>query len=200
MSEINLKPRSEHVGREFTAPHEDLYRAMYRFRDDLRRAEREYREEVVAIREKLGVPAVYTETVDVHRYSLAVQVFAAATVEAAISLYAVVVFGGENHDEHFRWAPADKRLRKIFTHAGLDVNEDAEVLGLVREIMDARHRIVHPFSVEYLGSEQATIEVPNRPGPDESADAAQVATRRVDRFFALMHEIDPENGHFLAVF
>src|SRR5436190_6354753 len=102
MAEIKLKPRTEHDGREFTVPHEDLYRSMRRFLDDLKRAERDYREEVVAIRAKLGVPAVYTETVDVQRYSLAIQVFAAATIEAVISLYAVLIFGGENHDKHFR--------------------------------------------------------------------------------------------------
>jgi len=54
-----LQPRQEHVGRELTIPFDGLYRHMHGFIKDLERAEKEYRQEVEAIREKLGVPAFY---------------------------------------------------------------------------------------------------------------------------------------------
>src|SRR5258708_6931429 len=69
MQSPDLTPRSDHVGRELTVPHEGLYRTMRGFLADLDAAERSYRKEVAAIREKLGIPAQYMETTDVERYS-----------------------------------------------------------------------------------------------------------------------------------
>src|SRR5437660_3887337 len=141
MTVENLHPRDEHVGRTFTAPHDDLYRAMRGFLNDLEGAEETYRKEVVAIRKKLQVAAEYTETPDVERYSLAIQVFAAMTIEAAISFYAVLRFGGEKHDDHFRWGSADKRLAAALRHVGITFPDDAQILSVVRSVMDARHSI-----------------------------------------------------------
>jgi hypothetical protein len=151
----SLNRRDEHVGRTFTAPHNELYRAMHGFLKDLAEAEESYRQEVAEIRSKLRIAAEYSETPDVERYSLAIQVFAAMIIEAAISFYAVLRFGGEKHDDHFRWGSADKRLRAALRHAGADLQDDAEILRLVRSVMDGRHTIVHPFSAEFLGDEQA---------------------------------------------
>jgi hypothetical protein len=200
MTGENLNPRDEHVGRTFTAPHDELYRAMRGFLKDLQGAEEAYREEVIAIRKNLQVPAQYTETPDVERYSLAIQVFAAMTIEAAISFYAVLRFGGENHDEHFRWGSADNRLRTAFDHAGIDSGDDAEILRIVRDVMGARHQIVHPFSAEFLGTEQATIQAPHRPFPDVSAAAGRRAIENVDRFFELMRQLDEPHSRFFVQF
>ncbi len=200
MTVENLHPRDEHVGRTLTAPHDELYRAMRGFLNDLERAEETYRKEVIAIREKLRVPAEYSETPDVERYSLAIQVFAAMTIEAAISFYAVLRFGGENHDEHFRWGSADGRLRTALNQAGVSLGEDAEILQLVRVVMEARHNIVHPFSAEFKGTEQATIQVPHRPFPDVTAAAARTAIRYVDRFFELLRELDDAHSRFFVQF
>ena len=200
MTVENLNPRNEHVGRTLTAPHDELYRAMRGFLKDLERAEESYREEVIAIRKKLQVPAEYTETPDVERYSLAIQVFAAMTIEAAISFYAVLRFGGENHDDHFRWGSADNRLRTALSYAGVAFEDDAEILRLVRAVMDARHTIVHPFSAEFRGTEQATIQVPHRPVPDVSAAAARSAIEDVDRFFQLLRQLDESHSRFFVQF
>ena len=43
MTVENLHPRDEHVGRTLTAPHDELYRAMRGFLNDLERAEETYR-------------------------------------------------------------------------------------------------------------------------------------------------------------
>ena len=198
MSPSDLNPRHNHVGRELSIPHEGLYRATRRFLEDLQSAEELYRQEVLAIRERLGVAATYVETEHVQRYSLAVQVFAAMTMEAAISFYAVLRFGGEKHDEHFRWDKAHKRLQKAFKHARIRLDDDAEILEVVRSVMEGRHRIVHPFTVEYLGPEQATIQQPDRPGPDESAAAARRAMAALERFLVLMRELDPAHAHHFA--
>lgn len=200
MTVESLKPRDEHVGRTFTAPHDELHRAMRGFLKDLQGAEEAYREEVIAMRKKLQVPAEYTETPEVERYSLAIQVFAAMTIEAAISFYAVLRFGGENHDEHFRWGSADKRLRMAFSHSGVALEDDTEILRIVREVMGARHQIVHPFSAEFLGTEQATIQVPHRPFPDVSAAAARSAVGHVDRFFELLRQLDEAHSRFFVQF
>lgn len=189
----------DHAGRDLSVPHEVLYRAMRRFLADLAGAEEAYRQEVAAIRDKFRIAAEYRETVDVQRYSLAIQVFAAITVEAAISFYAVLRFGGRSHDQHFRWDRADKRLQKAMGQGGISLNDDAEILRAVRGVMEARHGIVHPFSVEYLGAEGGTIEQPNRPGPDETAAAARQAVADVDRFFALLRDADPAHAHYFIM-
>ncbi len=194
----DLEPRHEHVGRELTIPYQGLYRHMHAFLKDLERAEAEYRQEVNAIREKLGVPAFYSETLDVERYSLAVQVFAAFTIEAAINFYAVLRFGGENYDEHFADGGAANRLQRALQQAGITVENDAEILRVVRRVMEGRHPIVHPITVEYSGTEQATIRNPDRPGPDESAAAARRRVADVDRFLELMREVDPPHSHFFV--
>lgn len=195
-----LNPRNHHVGRTFTAPHDELYRAMRGFLKDLEKAEETYRMEVAEIRTKLRIAAEYTETPDVERYSLAIQVFAAMTIEAAISFYAVLRFGGEHHDDHFRWGSADNRLQTALSHAGMAFEDDAEILRLVRAVMDARHTIVHPFSAEFLGTEQATIQVPHRPFFDVSAVAARSAIESVDRFFELLRQLDEAHSHFFVQF
>lgn len=195
-----LTPRSDHVGRQLTVPHESLYRAMRGFFDDMKAAEEAYRQEVKAQREKLHIPAVYRETPAVERYSLAVQLFAALTVEAAVSHYAVLRFGGEHHDELFRFGEADERLQMALRQTGAVVPDGAEILEVVRSVMDARHRIAHPFSTEYLGSEQATIQQPDRPGPDESGAAARKAVASVDRFLELLRAADPHHDHFFTTY
>lgn len=200
MTVENLNPRDEHVGRTFTAPHDELYRAMRGFLKDLERAEETYREEVIAIREKLKILAEYTETPDVERYSLAIQILAAMTIEAAISFYAVLQFGGENHDDYFRRGSADKRLRTALSYAGVNLEDDAEILRVVRKVRDARNGIVHPFSAEFLGTEQATIQVPHRPFPDVSATAARSAIEHVDRFFELLRQLDEAHSRFFVQF
>ena len=200
MTVEDLHPRDEHVGRTFTAPHDELYRAMRGFLNDLKGAEETYRKEVAQIRAKLQIPVQYTETPDVERYSLAVQVFAAMTIEAAISFYAVLRFGGEHHDEHFRWGSPDKRLRTALTHAEVNLENDAEILRVVRTVMDARNEIVHPFSAEFKGTEQATIQVPHRLSPDVSAAAARNAIRHVERFFELLRELDDAHSRFFVQF
>ena len=191
------QPRSDRVGRELATLHERLYRAMRGFLNDLERAEHEYRLEIAAQRAKFGVDARYTETTDVQRYSLAIQLFAALTTEAVISLYAVLKFGGDKHDDHFRWGEADKRLQKAFQFAGITVAGDAEIFTLVRTIMEARHAIAHPFSAEYFGSEQASVRAPDRPWPDDSAAGARQAVVNVDRFLELLRSADePESITF----
>jgi hypothetical protein len=114
-----------------------------------------------------------------------------------ISLYAVLKFGGDKHDDHFRWGEADKRLEKAFRFAGIQVADDAEILTLVRTIMEARHPIAHPFSAEYYGSEQASIRAPDRPWPDDTAAGARQAIANVDRFLELLRTADePESNTF----
>lgn len=196
----SLKPRDDHVGRTFTAPHDELYRAMRGFVKDLEDAEERYRREVADIRVKPKIPAEYSETPEVERHSLAVQVFAAMVIESAISFYAVLRFGGENHDDHFRWGSADKRLSAALRHAGVNVEADAEILRIVRSIMDARHSIVHPFSAEFLGTEQATIQAPYRPFADSSAKGARRAVESVDKFFALLRQLDEPHSRFFVQF
>ena len=195
----DLQPRHEHVGRELTIPYDGLYRHMRSFLKDLERAEEEYREEVKAIREKLRVPAFYQETRDVERYSLAVQVFAAFTIEALISFYAVLRFGGENYEKHFADGGAPNRLQRALQQAKIMIADDAEIIAVVRRVMNGRHPIVHPFTVEYSGTEQATIQAPDRPGPDETAAAATKAAADVDRFLALLREADPPHSHFFII-
>lgn len=195
-----LTPRSDHVGRALTVPHEGLYRAMRSFLADMGASEEAYRREVAAIREKLRVPAQYRETTEVERYSLAVQLFAGVTIEAVISFYVVLRFGGEKHDELFRFGEADERLQMALQQAGAVVPDDTEILTIVRGVMDARHRIAHPFSVEYSGSEQATIQQPDRLGPDESAAAARKAVAAVDRFLELLRQLDQPHSHFFEIF
>lgn len=195
----DLQPRHEHVGRDLTIPYQGLYRHMHAFLKDLERAETEYRQEVGAIREKLGVAAFYSETLDVERYSLAVQVFAAFTIEATISFYAVLRFGGENYDKHFAEGGAANRLQRALQHAGVVIEGEAEILRVVRRVMEGRHRIVHPVTVEYSGTEQATIRNPDRPGPDESASAARTAVADVDRFLELLRGADSRHSNFFAI-
>jgi hypothetical protein len=188
------------VGRTFLVPHEELYNVMKRFERDMKRAESDYHEEVAAIRSKLGVPAVYSETVDVERYSLAVQVFAAATMEATISFYAVLRFGGEKHDDYFRWDSAHKRLESIFSHAGIEASGKQEILDIVRRVFQQRHRIVHPYSGEMVKVGDDTKQIPDRPFPDESAAAARRTVKDLERFFQLLHDLDPDYGHHFYVF
>lgn len=195
----DLQPRYEHVGRELTIPYDGLYRHMHSFLKDLERAEEEYRKEVKAIRQKLRVPAFHSETRDVERYSLAVQIFAAFTIEALISFYAVLRFGGDKYDKYFTDGGAANRLQRALEQAGIAVADDAEILCVVRRVMKGRHPIVHPFTVEYSGTDQATIQSPDRPGPDESAAAARKAIADVNRFLELLREADPPQSRFFVI-
>ena len=127
------------------------------------------------------------------------QAFAAFTIEALVSFYAVLRFGGENYDKHFTDGGAANRLQRTLHQAGIEVADDAEILCVVRRVMKGRHPIVHPFAVEYSGTDQATIQSPDRPGPDESAAAARKAIADVDRFLELLREVDPPHGHFFVI-
>ena len=133
MTVEDLHPRDEHVGRTFTAPHDELYRAMRGFLNDLKGAEETYRKEVAQIRAKLQIPVQYTETPDVERYSLAVQVFAAMTIEAAISFYAVLRFGGEHHDEPVFLTRVEKVLRRLIIRSFAELGVDGVVRVIDRE-------------------------------------------------------------------
>src|SRR5260221_10994693 len=103
MTKTPLSALSDFYGRAFAAVPDEYNRATRRFLSDLRRSEDAYREEVVAQRSKLGVPAENRDTPDVERYSLALQIFAAMTVEAGIRYYAVVRFAGGLNVNAFAW-------------------------------------------------------------------------------------------------
>ena len=194
------EPRHDRVDRQVATAHERLYHAMRAFLKDLERAEREYHAEVAAQREELGIDARYTETRDVERYSLAIQLFAGATIEAVVSLYAVLKFGGDKHDDHFRWGEADKRLKRAFHLAGIQVDDDAEILKLIRAVTAGRHPIAHPFAAEYFGPEQASIELPPRRWMDESAAAGRQAIAHVDRIMELLRELDEPESLTFTIF
>lgn len=66
--------------------------------------------------------------------------------------------------------------------------------------MDTRHTIVHPFSAEFLGTEQATIQAPYRAFPNASAEAARAAVANVDRFFELLRMLDEPHSRFFVLF
>jgi hypothetical protein len=188
------------VGRALTIPFQGLYRATRGFLDDLRKAEASCQEEIAEIRSRLNLEAEYYEAPDIERLSLAVQVFAAVTVEAAVSFYAVMRFGGDNHDEHFRWGQLDDRLKRICQHCGISLASDSELLKLIRELMDARHRIVHPFTAEFSGPRDASIQSPARAFADESAAAAREAVDKLDRVFELLRQLDPQYGWHFVLF
>jgi hypothetical protein len=193
-------PHEDLVGRALTIPFQGPYRATRGFLKDLTKAEAAYREEIVEIRSKLNVDAEYHDTPDVQRLSLAVQTFAALTIEAAVSFYAVMRFGGDNHGEHFRWGQVVDHLARICHHCGVPLASDSELLKLVRELMEARHRIVHPFSAEFSGTRKASIQSPARVFPDDSAAAAREAVANLDRAFGLLQQLDPEHGWRLVPF
>ncbi len=199
MTKTPLSALSDFYGRAFAAVPDEYNRAMRRFLSDLRRSEDAYREEVVAQRSKLGVPAEYRDTPDVERYSLAIQIFAAMTVEAGISYYAVMRFGGELHDDHFRWGSAEERLKRALTHAGISYQDDAELFAVIGRRKTARDCIVHPFSAEYAGPTEDS-RMPDRPWPDASAVAARRAVADVDRFFLLLRDIDETTSSLLHMF
>ena len=101
-------PRTIPKGVGFGSSHAELFRATQQFLRDVERAEHEGREEADAIQKKFGIPAPYRPTVHVERYSVAVQVFAAMTLEAVIDMYAVVRFGED--EVRSTWTRSKKPL------------------------------------------------------------------------------------------
>jgi hypothetical protein len=171
---------------------------MKRFGRDIAEAEQAAKREVAAIREKLGIAAEYQETTDVERFSLAVQVFATMTVEAAISCHTVVRFGGEHYDDHFRWGSPASRLKKSLEHAGIPIGEDDEVLQLIRRLADTRNQIVHPHTQEIHDEAPGQPRMPGRGYPEMTAAAAQRAMQDVDRFLLLLRQLDPSASGFFV--
>src|SRR5260221_3048498 len=112
------------------------------------------REEVVPHRSKMGVTANYRDTPDVERHSLAIHIFPAMTVEAGISYYAVMRFGGELHRDHFRSGSAVGRLKRALTHAVISYQDDAELFFVIARRKAARDFIIHQFTAEYAGLTQ----------------------------------------------
>lgn len=190
--------RTEHVGRQLSAAHHEYDWSMRAFLADLGRAEKWQVENIAELRAKLGVAAEYSETRDIERFSLAVQVFAAIAIESAISFYAVLRFGGEHHDDHFRWPPAVERLRKALPGVEENGTVVAELCELVERVMKNRHRIMHPVVPEYSGPDVPTLQQPDRPFPNTSAAAAREAAAEVDRFYSLMRDADPAHAHFFV--
>jgi hypothetical protein len=199
MTDSPLEARIDLVGRAFAAPQDDLNRAMRRFLRDMKQAEDEYRTEVAAQRETLKVPAEYSDTPDVERYSLAVQIFAAMTIEAGISFYAVMRFGGDPHDDHFRWGSMETRLKEALRHAHIEIADDNEIIEVLHRRKVARDRIVHPFSAEY-DEPTSSDRKPDRAWPDCSAAEAHRAVADVDRFFALLRDLDASTSFMLHMF
>ncbi len=171
---------------------------MRGFLFDVERAEAEYRQEVEAIKAKLGVHATYSDTPAVMRYSAATQLFAAITVDALISLYVVLKYGGENHDKVLRMGSTEKRLKAVFAGVGKVLPEDAEIFRLLRDIATSRHRIAHPHSAEYVQGRAGKSPQPDRPWSDDSGAAAREAVQRVDRVIQLLMSLDEECAVFFS--
>src|SRR6266540_3112109 len=122
-------PRPIPTGVSFGTYHEALFRAVREFLADVKRAEREAHEEVENIRKKLGIPAVYQPDIHVERYSMAVQVLVAMTMEGAIDMYGVVKFGEEDARKTWKWfhnkGPGGKLQEMIKAAKGIDLDDDA---------------------------------------------------------------------------
>jgi len=196
-------PRPIPTGVSFGTYHEALFRAVREFLADVKRAEREAHEEVENIRKKLGIPAVYQPDIHVERYSMAVQVLVAMTLEGAIDLYGVVKFGEGDDCKTWKWfhnkGPGGKLQEMIKAAKGIDLDDDAEILQIVKKVFKARNAFVHPKSDETVFDDAGNpLRVRTEhlfPGQD--GNHARAAYEDLSRFLRLLHDIDPDVGVFI---
>jgi hypothetical protein len=194
MAKTPLMPRSVPIGVGFGSRHSSIYMATRTLLEDVQRAEQEAFENVEETRRILKVDAVYRPTIKVQTYSAAVQVFAAMTAEAAIDMYAVMRFGEANIRNRFSPGGIVRRLKQLLqAGTGADLDDHAEILVLLRRLVEARNALVHPKSDEVLYSdsgEQLTHSVePFFPGVD--GDAARDAFRNLNEFYRIINTLDP---------
>jgi hypothetical protein len=192
-------PREVPRGISFGTYQEQLFRATREFVADVKRAEKEARDEAVQIRAKLGIPAEYRPDVHVERYSMAVQVFAALTAEATIDMYAVVRFGEEavrkTWKRNQRGGMAGK-LGEMLQAAGVSRESSAELLQVTSRIFKARNAFVHPKSDETVFDEKGNPVRTRGENvfPEVDEKAAQASYDDLLRFFKLLHQLQPDLG------
>jgi hypothetical protein len=125
-------------------------------------------------------------------YALAVQVFAAMTVEAALNTYGMARFGEQEFERCFRWDGPIGRLRRLAKYgAGVKLKKSHELYRAVASLMAKRDSIVHMQSFEELLDEYGQQTAPPRPQRDLWADADE-AIREMDLFLQRFWELDPD--------
>lgn len=196
-------PRAVPKGISFGSYHSPLFRATREFMKDVERAEQEVRDEVVRLRERLSMPAEFRPDIHVERYSMAVQVLAAMTIEAAVDIYAVVRFGEVAARSTWkRYHPrgiAGKLVEMLQAATGASPEAAAEILQIVDRIAKARNAFVHPKSDETLYDNQGNPLRTRQEHllPMTDGTAARDTYDDLLRFFELLHELDPTVGGIL---
>jgi hypothetical protein len=183
----------------FSVPHAELFRACRVFWADLERAEAEGRADINALQTNLGVSVTYQETWQVEVYASTVHLFAALTAEAAIATYAVVRFGDQAFQKHFRFLnPIHVRLRAVLHHKpGLDLSDSSEIVMIIRRLFAIRNALVHAQSGEDGSDDAARVRELDHLTVSKRSAAQAMAD--VVRFLAVLSSFDEEVAPFLLV-
>jgi hypothetical protein len=119
-------------------------------------------------------------------YSDSAVIYSAMAVESFLNFYGVTQLSEAFFRPSLeRLNPTQKLPLLLLATRQLVLEPDDEIVSTVRSLFDARNTLVHPKTRE-LAPEEA-IRFPGLPNYND----AQVAVRRMDRFFQLFKALDP---------
>ncbi len=196
-------------GAGYTLPHIELYRATAQFLTDARRVVDIENEASKRLRKSLRINStVLGGNALIQHYSMAVQVFAAMTVEAALNTYGIARFEQQDFEKCFRRGPIKQRFQKMIECAGLPpLADDSESIVILEQIMRRRHAFAHYQCDEriyvdgYGYGEPKTNDLEGQlyKWPSASLGTAQTAFSEMNRFLELFRELDPEIAWLLCI-
>lgn len=202
MTKAKLPPRKLPIGVGFSSTHSSLFTATRRLLNDVELAEEAGRRDVEEIRRKFSIDAQYSPTLDVELYAMAVAVFAAMTIEAAIDLYRVTRFGSQHPRSRQLREPMWKYLGNLLRDAtGKHVDDDELLLAIVRRTFETRNALVHPVSSEIHYDTKGRPIAPQEDDgfPELDGNDARRIVADLEAFFNEMTRLDPNGVGILAI-
>lgn len=191
------RPVPSRVG--YGVPQSELYAACERFWKDLERADKIGRADAAALSQALQIEYEYHGTWEVELYASAIHIFAAMTVEAVMNVFAVVRFGEQHFNAHFRYGPPITRLRKILYYLPqIDLSDDSEIAQLIKRLFKVRDDLVHAKSAEDFYDEQHR-PIREREDLVVTKETAADALADLRRFVNWISQLDQEVESFIQV-
>ena len=112
------------------------------------------------------------------------------TAEAFLNFHGVKRLGQKFYERHYeRLGLVQKLSSVVATCCGVLLDDKAEIVSVVRELSDARNRLVHPKTKEVNPDAILAAQPPTK----HALTVAREAVANIGRFYELFASLDPDS-------
>jgi hypothetical protein len=185
-----------------TTVHADLRNTVYRFREEMLRAEANVPKNPVFESGPASESMMrFFETKTLSQmYSRATQMFALVTIEAFLNEYGYLRFGPDHFEKRFgRMNPITRKLTEMLGEVfSTPIGLSSEIAQVVHSLAERRNALVHPRPELATWADDGTpATATTRRVAATDVRSAEAAVQEMERFFAFFKAIDQHAAFLL---